>query len=235
MNGCLYGVSVGPGDPDLVTIKAIKTINSSDVVAYPVRTSGERSVALGIVEGAMDISNKTTMEVLFRMSTDVAERRRDYERARDALVSILSSGRSVAMIVLGDISVYSTYMRIGEDIATMGFDTEIVPGVTSFLCGAAKSKVPLVIGSEDLLIAPLVGQGRSIDEMLDAHSNIVFMKAFDHMGEIHEKAKERGIDPKDVIVFSNLGMDDEYVGELDLSRKYGYFTTVMVKNRRKKR
>jgi len=234
MAGKLYGVSVGPGDPELMTIKAKRLIEEADVIVFPVRTSGEKSTALGIVKGALDISDKEVKELLFEMTSDKERRRSNYDEAVKDIVSFLEKDMTVAMIVLGDLSIFSTYMRINSDIKGRGFITESIPGVTSFCDGAARAGVPLTMGNENLTVVPLVGNNEKIDEALNTGSNIVFMKASSSVRSISEKMSERGLNIENATVISNVGMEGQYIGPLDTSREYGYFTTVIVKREGKK-
>jgi precorrin-2 C20-methyltransferase len=234
MAGKLYGVSVGPGDPELMTIKAKRLIEEADAIVFPVRKSGEKSTALEIVKGTSDISGKRIKELLFEMTSDKERRRSNYNEAVKDIVSLLKEDMTVAMIVLGDLSIFSTYMRINTDIRERGFDTESVPGVTSFCDGAARAGVSLTMGDENLTVVPLVGNNEKIDEALNTESNIVFMKASASVKSISDKMSERGLNTKNATVVSNVGMEGQYIGPLDTSREYGYFTTVIVKREGKK-
>ena len=233
MRGRFYGVSVGPGDPELITLKAKRIIERTGIIVYPVRVRGERSVALEIVKGSTDLSGKAIKELLFEMSPDKKRRHENYKDAIDEITSLLIDN-DVAMIVLGDLTVFSTFMRIAGDIRAQGFEAEAVPGVTSFCDGAARAMIPLAMGSEDLKIVPLVKDDSKIDDALESCSNVVFMKAFGSIDSIAEKTENIGLSRSDVIVVSNTGMDGQYIGPMDRTRDYGYFTTVIVKNRRKK-
>ncbi|MCL1811700.1 MAG: precorrin-2 C(20)-methyltransferase [Methanomassiliicoccaceae archaeon] len=180
MPGKLYGVSVGPGDPELITIKAKRRIESSDTIAYPVKAHGENSTALNIVKKAMDLSGKRIEEILFEMDPDPAVRESNYQSAIKKTASLLDEG-DVAMINLGDATVFSTYMHISMDIFKMGYKTETIPGVTSFCSGAAEAKIPLVIDNEGLAVVPMTKKNDLVFRALRDFDNIVVMKAFNSM------------------------------------------------------
>jgi len=231
MRGKLYGVSVGPGDPELLTLKAKRTIEECDVIAYPVRVPGERSVALSIIEGVVDVSQKRVSELVFQMSSDKAVRASNYSDAMDELTSQLDHGYSVCMITLGDAAVFSTFMRVGKDIENKGYEMEVIPGVPSFCDGAARARIPLVIGDEGLAVVSAAGGSDIFRTALDEFDNVVIMKAYGSIERISEKIG--GLDKTpDVFVVSNVGLEDQYIGPLDKSRKYGYFTTVIVKKQK---
>ncbi|MCL2032476.1 MAG: precorrin-2 C(20)-methyltransferase [Methanomassiliicoccaceae archaeon] len=231
MKGKLYGVSIGPGDPELLTLKAKRTIEECGIIAYPVRVRGEHSTALNIVKGAIDVSGKQVLELVFSMSSDKAVRSSNYGDAITELTSALERGDDVCMITLGDATVYSTFMRVGKDIESRGYEMEVVPGVPSFCDGAARAKIPLTIGTEGLAVVSAAEGSELFCNALDEFDNVVIMKAYGSIDRISEKIEslDHGAD---VFVVSNVGLDDQYVGPLDKKRKYGYFTTVIVKKRK---
>ncbi|AIZ56598.1 S-adenosyl-L-methionine-dependent uroporphyrinogen III methyltransferase [Candidatus Methanoplasma termitum] len=228
MAGKLYGVSVGPGDPELITIKAKRCIESSDVIAYPVRERGEESTALNIVKGAIDLSGKRIEGILFEMSPDPSVRESNYKEAVKKVASLLDEG-DVSMINLGDATVFSTYMHVSMDISEMGYETETIPGVTSFCTGAAEANIPLVIDNEGLAIVPMAKGGDKVFKALRDFDNIVVMKAFNSMRTLASMMNELGIPHENAVVVSNVSMKDQYIGKFDPERKYGYFTTVIIK------
>ncbi|MDR3282495.1 MAG: precorrin-2 C(20)-methyltransferase [Candidatus Methanoplasma sp.] len=228
MAGRLYGVGVGPGDPDLLTLKAIRCVEAADVIAYPVKAPGEKGTALEIVMQRADLSQKETVELIFGMNADDKARKSDYGRAVAALSAILDGGKSVAVITLGDVSLYSTYMRLNADMEARGYKTAVIPGVASFCSGAAEARMPLTIGEEGLAVVSMNGDPEEIRAAVESFDNIVLMKAGGHMGEVVKLLGDAGLKEKATIV-SNIGMDGQYVGPVDEERQYGYFTTVIVK------
>ncbi|MGN1044819.1 MAG: precorrin-2 C(20)-methyltransferase [Candidatus Methanomethylophilaceae archaeon] len=230
MKGRLYGIGVGPGDPQLLTLKAKEAIERCDIIAYPVKKTGERSTALEIVRPSVDVSSKEIMELLFVMdpSEDVRQNYRD--AAMDNMCRAMDDGKDVAMITLGDPCVYSTFMRICNDVGARGYETEVVSGVPSFCHGAAKAGLPLMLAYESLAIVPASEENMPmVSGALDDFENIVIMKAFASIDAIIAMMNEKGIPLECATVMSNIGMDTEYVGPLVAGREYGYFTTVLVK------
>ncbi len=234
MTGILYGVSVGPGDPGLLTLKAKSILDSCDVIAYPVKTAGEGSVALEIIRPNVDLSNKEINEYVFSMNPDYAVREQGWKKALDDIVSVLDSDKDVAMITLGDLSIFSTYMRIDEMIKKMGYRTELVPGVPSFCHGASLAGIPLTMGEEALVVIPF-NQDKSdeLDNALEHYENVVVMKAFKSVEKIADMVIAKGRDISCITVLSNLGMEDQYIGPVIRGRKYGYFTTLLIKQEKR--
>ena len=150
MAGKLYGIGVGPGDTGLMTLRAKEVLEGCGVIAYPVKRPGEGSVALDIIKPVVDISEKSIEEFLFSMDPDDSVRERCRAEALDKMCMLLDNGEDIAMVTLGDVGVYSTYMYIDRDIRARGYETEVIPGIPSFCHGAALAGIPLMIGNEGL-------------------------------------------------------------------------------------
>lgn len=231
MAGKLFGIGVGPGDPELLTIKAKCMLEDVAAIAYPVNRKGEDSTALEIVRGAVDVSGKRIIELLFSMDPDDRVRRKCRSDAVKELAEILEEGSDVAMVTLGDVGVYSTYTYVDEEIKNLGYETEVVPGIPSFCSGAAKARIPLMIGNEGLAVISLAKNNNSLESAFSGFENIVVMKAWNSMEILLEVMKKYGLKEDNATVISNIGMEGEYIGPIDPERKYGYFTTVIVKKR----
>lgn len=134
--GVLYGVGTGPGDPELLTIKAVRTIESCPVIAAP-QTADGAMVALDIVRGAVDLTGKTVIPVRFSMTRDVERRAAEHASLVRELVAHLDAVRDVALLNLGDPSIYATFQRIAPDVRARGFEARAIPGVPSFCAVAA--------------------------------------------------------------------------------------------------
>ena len=230
MAGKLYGIGVGPGDPGLLTLRAKEILDGCGIIAYPVRKLGEGSTAFDIIKQVVDVSEKSVEEFLFDMNPDDSVRERCREEAMEKMCMLLDNGEDIAMVTLGDAGVYSTYMYIDAEIRSRGYETEVIPGIPSFCHGAALAGVPLMIGNEGLAVVPVAKENTALlrDALLN-FDNVVVMKAFKSMPLIAETMDEFGIPREGATVVSNVGMEGEYIGPMDVDRKYGYFTTVIIK------
>ncbi len=232
MAGKLYGIGVGPGDPGLLTLKAKQVLDSCGIIAYPVRKLGEGSTAFDIAKQVVDMSEKSVEEFLFDMDPDDSVREKCREEAMAKMCRLLDNGEDIAMVTLGDVGVYSTYMYIDREIASRGYETEVIPGIPSFCHGAALAGLPLMIGNEGLAIVPVAKENtRLLRDALENFDNVVVMKAFKSMPMIAEMMESLGIPLSAATVVSNVGMDGEYIGPMDVGRTYGYFTTVLIKKK----
>ncbi|MDY0224828.1 MAG: SAM-dependent methyltransferase, partial [Candidatus Methanomethylophilaceae archaeon] len=121
MNGILYGVGIGPGDPELITLKAKKIIENCEVLVAPIKKIGEKSTAFEIIKPVVNIEGKKILEVVFTMSGDDPEYMACGKVAGDIIAEELKHGKNVAMITLGDVSIYSTFMYLQRYIHSIGF------------------------------------------------------------------------------------------------------------------
>ncbi|MBO5519968.1 MAG: precorrin-2 C(20)-methyltransferase [Candidatus Methanomethylophilus sp.] len=232
MKGKLYGIGVGPGNPDLMTLRAKELLEKAQVIAYPVKKLGEEGVALNIISQRVDVKGKEVVELLFSMNPDDEVRKKCRAEAMEKICGLLDQGKDIAMVTLGDVSVYSTYMYIDRDIQKRGYETEVVPGIPSFCHGAALARLPLMIGEESVAVVSLTKRNNeNAEKVLDAVDNLVIMKAFASIPAIVEMLNKRNIPLENATVMSNIGMEDEYLGPLDPNREYGYFTTVLIKKK----
>ena len=203
--GTLYGVSVGPGDPELLTLKAIRAIEQSDVVAVPNIGHG-RQTALSIA--AEYIQGKPQIDCSTPMTRDAQVRQAAYAENARKICEHLAAGRNVAYLCLGDIGVYASFAPVNEHVRAAGYDVRIIPGVTSFSASAARLGAVLCEGSERLLISPVMSG--NVDEILDVPANKVFMKSGREVIALRDKLAERGqLDGASMV--ANCGLPDEKV------------------------
>ena len=140
--GRFYGVSVGPGDPELLTLKAVRCLERCPVLAAPQTASG-RMLALDIAKGAVDVSGKIILPLHFAMSRDSEVLKASHAAAADAVRAHLDAGRDVALLNLGDVSIYATYGYLEEILTAQGYAAVRIAGVPSFCAAAARLNQPL--------------------------------------------------------------------------------------------
>ena len=226
MAGIFYGVGVGPGDPALLTEKAKRCIDMADVLAVPV--NGKAATAFSIVKQAVDLKEKPVLELEFSMSGDRQAWKACAVQAAEAIGALLEEGRQVALVTLGDVTLYSTCMYVFQLLKRQGFAAELVPGISAASAGAALAGISLARDQESVAVVPLGRNPEKYRALLDAADNLVLMKAGHCMPWIVQYMKEHGILPEQAVVFADLGLPGEYVGAPEADRDYGYFTTVIV-------
>ncbi|MFT8314578.1 MAG: cobalt-factor II C(20)-methyltransferase [Clostridium sp.] len=180
----LYGVGVGPGDKELLTLKAVKTIKNCEVVVVPSGMSGGRSIALEIAE---DYISKDTEIIVKHFPMGGQKQEEKIYEAFKAIEEKLTEGKDVAFLTIGDPFVYSTYIYLLKYIEEKGYETETVPGITSFCACASLAKEPLVIGNEPLLIVP----GEKVNTIKD-EKYVVIMKIYKMEEKILNILEEKG-------------------------------------------
>lgn len=226
--GTFYGVSVGPGDPELLTLKAVRCIEQCPVLAAP-RTAEGRMLALEIVKGAVDVSGKTILPLHFAMSRDADTLRASHEAAAGAVREALDAGQDVAMLNLGDVSIYATYGYLEEILKAQGYHTARIAGVPSFCAAAAALGRSLTDGMEaPLTLAP----GRHAEQVLDAPGAKVLMKSGRQLPAALAALRRRGLLEKSAMA-CNCGLPEQTLwpdlSSYDPARPAGYFTTIIVK------
>ena len=225
--GKLYGVSVGPGDPELVTLKAVRVLRAADVVAVPNIGHG-RQTAYGIVEE--HIQGKPLMDCSTPMLRDRTEVIAAYRRIADEIATLLDQGKCVAYVAIGDIGVYSTYYYVHEMLEARGYDCEVVPGVTSFCASAARLGIPLCEGPEALTIVPVIA-GDVKDAAMAVSGTKVFMKSGRDLDAVRAIVEEAGLLETTSLV-ANCGLEGEalYPRFADVPANMSdYFTLVIAK------
>lgn len=229
IKGTLYGVSVGPGDPELLTFKAMRIMRRCPVIAAPQTKSGEM-LALEIARQAVDLSRQVIVPLHFTMSHEEAERRRAHEAAAETLRGYLDAGQDVAMLNLGDVSVYATFGYLQSILEEQGYRTAMVAGVPSFCAVAARLNRPLTGGMDTpLTVAP---GSIPLQETLAAPGAKVLMKSGRQLPRVLDELEQAGLLEQSALV-CNCGLPEEKVWD-DLSRERpegsaGYFATILVK------
>lgn len=221
--GMLYGVGVGPGDPQLMTLKATQLAQSCDIIAVPHKDL-EKCVALKIAAGAVPgLLEKPLLAVEMPMTKDKDILEQAYAHGTMLLQEQLDAGKTVVFLTLGDPTVYSTYCYLHQRIAAMGYRTEIVPGVTSFCASAAALNIPLCENKQELHIIPGTYNPA---EALSLPGTKVLMK--NNLPQTLQALREH---PQQVWMVENCGMENQhtYCGLEQLPENSGYYTVLIAK------
>lgn len=174
----LYGVGVGPGAPDLLTVRALAVLRSVDVIALPRSSDWGESVAWRIVEPAIGEATAEKLFLTFPMSKDPERVQPAVARAMDAIGERLRAGKRVAFATEGDPSLYSTFVYVADEARRRWPEIaiEIVPAVSSPLAVAAVAGVPLADGLERIAILPANYGVDDLDRVLAMFDTVVLMK-----------------------------------------------------------
>lgn len=224
--GIFYGVGVGPGDAELMTLKAQRVLEECAVLAFP--NSGVSAAALNIVRAAVDISDKTILSLPMPMTRDREKLNSAHDEAAERIIRELMEGRDVAMPNIGDVSVYASCAYLLGRISAAGFETHMIPGVTSFCAAAARLDMSLTTAKKPLVIIP--GDAENMDALLSLDASKVLMKSGKSIADTVKRLENLGIADSARAV-ENCGMENERVirDVRELTSGAGYFTTIIIK------
>ena len=214
MSAVFYAVGVGPGNPDLLTLKALQVIQTVDIIFAPGTQRAEStdisSQALRIVGQKIDLCAKQLHVVQFPMGKNVQKNALVYDSLVESVTAFLHGGQSVAFLCLGDITVYATAFVIEQRLHSAGFTTQIVPGVTSFCAGAAELHRSVVQHDESAIIIPgdAAYKNGTLGALLELPGKKIIMKSSRSIAAIIAELQMRGLAEKSAIAV-NVGMGDE--------------------------
>ena len=226
--GKLYGIGVGPGDSELLTLKAARILENIPVIFSPKSSKEKESIALSIVkpiiEKRKDYKRLMLVEPIFPMIEDKDELEKVWRSAAEMIAQYLDSGRDVAFITLGDSSIFSTYTYVQKKLINR-YEIETVPGITSFTACAAAKNEALVEQNDILTIVPKIDD--RLEHILEYSDSIVLMKASRNTSKL-ESVIEKKNRPKEIYSVQNCTRENEKIIE-GFSNEKPYLTTTVIK------
>jgi precorrin-2/cobalt-factor-2 C20-methyltransferase len=210
VSGRLIGVGVGPGDPELLTLKGLRALQEADEVFVPVGDTGEVGRAERIVQAHLDPSRPRRL--LFALSDDADARAENWERAAREVSEPLRRGETCAFATIGDPNVYSTFTYLARTVKSYVPEVEVetVPGITAMQDLAARGGAVLLEGDERLALLPFTAGKSALQSALSGFETVVCYKGGSRLREVLEAAEEAGR-LEDGIYGSRLGMEGEEV------------------------
>ena len=207
--GTLYGIGVGPGDTDLLTVKAIKLLHHVDVILAAASPRNDASLALNIARPHLP-EGAVTQRLDFPMTRDKSVLHDAWQHNAEIVAELLRQGKNLVFLTLGDPLIYSTFGYLLRTLRAID-DTlpiEVVPGITSYQAAAAKTGTILCEGSENLLLLAGINDEETLNNALEIADSAVILKAYKNCQAIYaalEKA-ERG---ETSLFASKLGLEGE--------------------------
>ena len=170
VKGTFYGIGVGPGDPELLTIKAQRTLQNAAVICFTQLDDGKQSFALSVVQGILEAARPTFLAITIPSDDNVPVEPKTWSEAATLISSHIGIGEDVAFITEGDPLLYSEFSQVLESVKAEVIDlvVEVIPGVSSVMAAAASSGMPLVTHGQRLTILPKV---YGIDDLREAITN----------------------------------------------------------------
>ncbi len=233
--GTLYGIGVGPGDPELITMKAVRVLKEVDIVFTAASTKNSFSLAVNIAQPY--IPEDAKVEVLsFPMSDDFDEKMKSWEAHSKRVTDELEKGNNVAFLTLGDPMTYSTYGYVLQFIQanSPGYDIITIPGITSYQAAAARVNSPLVEGEESLLLTSGAYGGSHLRNNNGGPENIVLLKAYKNVNDIEAALGEKNMLENSLAVSKCGRQDEEVINDIRelKTRKPDYWTLILAKQQK---
>ncbi|MEH7355961.1 precorrin-2 C(20)-methyltransferase [Neobacillus drentensis] len=178
MLGTLYGLGVGPGDPELITVKAFRKLKESPVIAYPKKQKGSKSYAQRIIEVYFQPNEKEMLGLVFPMTKDSATLDRKWTETVESVWEKLQAGKDVAFVTEGDPLLYSTFihmMRLMQE-KHPEVPIEVVPGISSINGAASRLGIPLADGDEHVAIVPARDDYETMKKVIEENDCVIFIK-----------------------------------------------------------
>ncbi|MGD7652248.1 MAG: precorrin-2 C(20)-methyltransferase [Verrucomicrobiales bacterium] len=199
--GTFYGMGVGPGDPELLTVKAAGVLGRCPHVVVPKAKAEGDSVALEIAKRYVH-DGAEVHELVFPMTMDKAELARKWRLAAETVAGLLRTGQDVCFLTLGDALVYSTYIYLLRELKALLPELEVVtvPGITSFSAVAALTDFPLGEGKEPITVVPTADDLGAVRRAIETGGTVVLMKIGKRLGDILDILEETGVIGRSVFV-----------------------------------
>lgn len=227
MQGMIYGIGVGPGDPELMTLKAVRLLREADAIAIPGKEK-ETCTAYQIALGAVpEIAKKEIIPVVFPMTKNETVLKESHEMAVRSLAALMEQGKTVAFLTLGDVTVYSTYGYVHQKLLDLGYKSVLVNGIPSFCAVSAKLGISLGEKAEAIHILP---GSYPVKEGLKLPGTKILMKSGTKIGDVKRALLEEKLP---TWMVENCGMDSERLvrSAEEIPEDAGYYSLIIAKDR----
>ncbi len=233
MSGIFYGIGVGPGDPELLTVKAIKAIEKVDVLIAPKTEKKDGSVALTVAKPYLKKDVEIVYQV-FPMVKGFAENSTDaWESNKQEILKLLRAGKNVAFLTIGDPMFYSTYIYVFRLLENEGVEIQTIPGIPAFAAIGSQLGYPIVEGDDVLSIIPATASPEKVEKAMQAADNVVLMKVYKNFEEVADMLDKNEMAEQAVLV-SRAGLDDEKIIYNVLAHKkdkLNYLSTILTRKK----
>ena len=225
MNGVLYGVGVGPGDPELITLKSLRLIKSTEVIAYP-KLKGSKSFARNIIEEFIDLP-KVEIAIEIPMTVNRLPAQRAYNAAAQEISTHLNMGKNVVFLCEGDPFFYGSFMYLHSRLYKK-YLVEIIPGVSSMTACAAMAKKPLAARNEVLTVLPGTLSKKELERRLADNNSSAIMKVGRHIKKIKNIIDSLGLMDSSLYIERASLKEQKVLKLIDAPEVAPYFSMVLV-------
>lgn len=220
MKGFAFGVGVGPGDPELMTLKAVRILQEADIIACPGKVPEDSTAFKIAVKSVPCIAHKELISISVPMTYDRSQQDMEHLESSRRIMKCLDEGKNVAFLVLGDPTIYSSFSYYQKILEREGYSTEIISGVPSFCAVAAKLNIPLIEWNEQMHVIPAAHQD-NLGERFPG--TCIYMKSGKKLKEL-----KGHLGQGETYTVENCGLEGEKV-TFGIPDQSDYYTTVIVK------
>lgn len=230
--GTLYGVGVGPGDPELITLKAMKVLNQVEVIFAAASSKNEYSLALENAKSHM-LNGAEVMRLSFPMTRDSGIMAKAWEENAQRILKYVQQGKDVAFITIGDPLTYSTFGYVMQTVQEMAPEVpvRVIPGITSYQAASAVAKEVVAEREQTFCVISGSKGGERLKEVISKSDCVVMLKVYNHLDQILDTLQELGI-KEGVTLVSRCGMKDQVIcknPEELRGKKVPYLSLLIVK------
>lgn len=231
MSGVFYGIGVGPGDPELLTVKAIRAMEKVDVLIAPKTEKKEGSVALSIARPYLKKDVRIVYQV-FPMVKGFAENNTDaWEANKQEILALLREGKNVAFLTLGDPMFFSTYIYVFRLLEHEDIEIQTIPGIPAFAAIGSQMGYPIVEGDDVLSIVPATAAPEKVEKAVQSADNVVLMKVYKNFEKVTDMLARNHM-AKQAVLVSRAGLPDERIIkdiEAHKEEKLNYLSTILTR------
>lgn len=241
MNGTFYVIGVGPGDAELLTLKALRLLNNCQTLVVPKGHENGNSTALAIIEQVVPLAGKEIIEIHFPMkkihmaTTPDPEVDAAWHLAANEVLSRIKAGHDVAFPTLGDPAIYSTGIYTCQTLLQLApeIKTVIVPGVSAISACSATVGIPLCLGDDMMAVVPATFDNQKLTEVLNTFQTVVLMKVHRVMGRIVELLTAQGLIEHAILIERTSQNRERIIQDLTSigPDELHYFSTIIVRKR----
>ncbi len=235
----LIAVGCGPGDPDLLTVKAVKAIQNADIIMCPTSKEGKPSIAFTVISSILDkTKNQEIVNLVFPMTKDKETLESTWEKNSKILAEGVLAGKNVVYITIGDPYLYSTWIYLHREISKNHPEIKItvIPGIVSMFTFASKVGISLAEGAEKFSVIPSCYDLSQVKEIAKNSDTMVFLKDGRYFDQVIELLKESGFSDDSIFAIGqDLDTENEIVKKLTLGEvtkdtlTSKYFSILVVK------
>jgi len=232
-------VGCGPGDPELLTVKAVKAIKNADVIMCPTSKEGKESIAFSIISTIVDNSKKPEIvNLVFPMVKDKDILEDTWKKNTRTIAESVQSGKNVVYLTVGDPSLYSTWIYIHRELREKYPDVKIniIPGIVSMFAFASKVGISIAEGDETMAVIPACYDLGKVKETAKNCDTMIFLKDGRYFDQVISLLKEAGFPDNSLFAIAqDVGTDQEIVKKLTLGQvtketfTNKYFSIMVVK------